>query len=76
MQILVKSDPVRMRGVRGEQYDSRPTFGVYICRAEAMVWDFNRTTWRLFGRLPVWHKDSDHKEVPMHEFIADCLGVR
>lgn len=61
-----------MRAVQGARYDPRRP---YICLEEDKVWDFDRTTWRLFG-VVIWQRDTNRRDVPMHEFIGDCLGTR
>ncbi len=48
--------------------------GCEICIHDEKITDFNRTTWRLFG-VPIWRRDAEHVDVPMHVFINDCLGT-
>jgi len=62
-----------MRSVRGARYQR--FMGTMCCVEDDRVTDFNRTVWRLFG-VPIWWKDTDHTDVPLHVFIQDCLGLR
>lgn len=73
MTAITKTTDSR-RAVCGPTYACRPFMGHDICTHEAEVSDFKRTTWRLWG-VPIWRRDFDRVEVPMHQFIADCLGT-
>lgn len=47
-----------------------------ICVADARAYTFDRTVWRLFGKAPVWARDSNFQDIPITDFIAHCTGTR
>lgn len=75
MAVFTVDAPRRMRRIQGPVYASRFFMGHEICLKEEAITDFTRVTHRVL-RLPYRHTDSDFRDVPMHEFISDCLGTR
>lgn len=70
--MLIQSETVQMRRVRGPSTER--FMGYDVVTDEGGVWDFDRTTYRLLG-VPVWRRDRNFVEVPMHIFVRQCLGL-
>lgn len=69
---IITTTIVPMRKVQAARYER--CMGYEVCTHDDEITDFNRTIWHLWG-FPVWCRDHDHVAVPMHTFIADCLGM-
>lgn len=72
---MIRRETTAMRRVIGEHW-TKPfgPGGPDVCVADAKVQDFRRTTWRI-GPVPIWWRDDQFVDVPLFQFINDCLGT-